>query len=154
MEASPDYDPDPDLALLRGDSSLRLANTALIAAGIFVLGTYLQSVAFVMPTAFRLWLHGKLVILIVLAFTVLRTSKLRPESRVLFPAVALTTFAESTTWVVALFRAAYAFSCFAYLIVPASLIALVCSPLVLRAVGRAESARERLAANGIDDPFA
>jgi len=154
MEALAEYDPDADLALLRGNGNSRVAVWVLFVLAVFVLGTYLQMLPVGMTLPFRLWLHGKLAVIALLVVAALRTSKVHSSARVLFPVAAVLAFLEGSAWIVVLTVYAVAFSCFAYLVVPASLVALVFTPLVSRAIAAADAARDRLVANGLDDPFA
>lgn len=155
MQSSPDYDPEADLAALRADGNTRVAVWALFAVAVFVFGSYLQSLIVDWRMPYLLWVHGKLLLLAALVVTALRTSKLRPVVRIAYPAIALIALAESVGWVAFLIVALSAtMSCFAYAAVAASAVALLFTPLVFRSLRNAEAARERLALNGIDDPFA
>jgi len=149
------YDPEADLVALRTDGRARFGVYALFASAVFLLGTYLQSLLLVGPTIYMIWIHAKVGLIAALVVTAMQTSKLRPRVRLLYPAVALVAFLEAGAWVALLIlRASGTFSCFSYASIPASLFALLFTPFVLSALTKADAARDRLAANGIDDPYA
>src|SRR5262245_53596513 len=135
MTPTNDYEPDADLALLRGDASgARIGVWLLFVMAACLLGTWLQLVlhGVAMTPLLALWFHGKLLLAVAFVVTALRTMKLRPVARILFPVFAVLAFADAVGWVVVLFVFGHGMlSLFAYAIVPMSLLGLVVTPLVL-----------------------